>query len=61
MTRALVAALALTALAGTGCVAKSDYLRKEAEAAQYKKDWEDELAKARQEVVGGRIMLRAGF
>lgn len=48
MHRALVAALALTALAGSGCVAKSDYLRKEAEAAQYKKDWEEELAKARQ-------------
>lgn len=48
MTRAPIAALALLALAASGCVAKSDYLRKEAEAAQYKKDWEDELAKARQ-------------
>jgi chemotaxis protein MotB len=47
MRRALTAALALVALASTGCVAKSDYLRKEAEAAQLRKDWLDELEKAK--------------
>jgi len=50
MRRDLTAALALAliTLGPTAClVPRSDYLRKEAEAAQYRKDWQSELEKAR--------------
>jgi chemotaxis protein MotB len=47
MRRPLAVALSLAALLPLGCVSSDTYRKKEGEAAQYKSDWEAELAKAR--------------
>ncbi len=48
MVRSLAVALSCATLATAGCVTTGTYQKKEAEAAQYKADWETELAKARE-------------